>query len=458
MIRTVPRPYQKKGINQIQRWKGVALLADEMGLGKTLQALVWWHRNRNVASPMIVVCPASVKYNWENEIRKHLGKFCTVLEGRGPKRHDPGFRHHCRIFVLNYEILEAWLPWIISLKPKTLVFDEAHYVKNHQTKRSRAVKKLSRICKYVIALSGTPLLSRPSELWSTLNILMPKKYPSFARYANRYCNPKRRPWGMDYRGAVHLDELHRLLKKDCMIRRLKVDVLPELPAKIRTVVPMDLTNRKEYREAERDFLSWLGKRSRAKAHRAKSAERLVQMGYLRQLAAEGKLSGVKQWVQDFLDASDDKLILFAHHKKIIRALRERFGSQALVIDGSVTGKKRFQIVNEFNQRAVKRVLIGNIKAAGIGVNLTAAADVAFAEFAWTPGEHIQAEDRTHRIGQTRGVNCWYLSTTGTIEEDLCLLIQTKQSIINQTLDGIAASTELNVFDHLMKAISERSQL
>lgn len=450
------KKYQRVGVAKIAKFNGIALLADEMGLGKTVQSLAWWYNRRRTVSPLVVVCPAYLKLNWRREVRTHLGLPATILSGRKGRSllHRKAMT---QVVIINYEIVADWLPFLKKVKPKTLIIDEAHYVQNRDAKRSAAVKSLSRICPHVIALSGTPLTSRPMQLWNILNILHPKKWKSFMQFAHRYCAPKRTKWGWDYRGAARLPELHRILRQEVMIRRLKEDVLSELPPKERHIVLIDMKNRKDYEDAESDIVSWIQKQSTAKAKKAMKAKQLVLMSTLRQLVAEGKIDSVTEWIQNFLEESNRKLIVFAHHRRVVKALHDAFPKISLVVSGDTPAKHRLQIADTFNNSRTRRLLIGNFQAAGTGLNLQAASDIAIVEFPWNPGDILQAEDRSHRIGQKKQVTVWFLATEGTIEEDLSKLIQKKQGVLSSVLDGQARTGRLNVFDYLTTAIKKRGK-
>lgn len=456
-IRTKPLPFQITGIKQIEKWNGIALLSDEMGLGKTIQALMWaevflWgkkHRSSN--RPMIVVCPAGLKYNWEREVSKHLGRIACVIESRKARPLPPS-----KVYIINYDILSAWLPELRKLNAAYLAIDEAHMIKNRAAKRTKAVKRLSKKIPHVVAISGTPITNRPSELWSILNIVRPDLYPSFFAYAARYCKPERKRWGWEYKGATRLPELHGNLKAEMMLRRKKVDVLPDLPAKSISVIPLPLTRVKEYREAEADFIKWMIKTHPKKADKARNAERLMRFGYLRRLAGELKIPAVIDWINNFLEESDEKLILFGIHQKVLSAYFERFKRLAVLVNGTVGNRERQVRYDRFVKSKSCRLFVGNIQAAGVGWNGTIASTVAFAEMAWTPGEHDQAIDRVHRIGQTKKTQGIFLVGNGTVEDDLCKQLQKKSKVLAGVFDG-KKTASLDVFSKLEEILIARSK-
>lgn len=436
-----PMPYQMEGIGRLEELNGIALLADEMGLGKTGQAL--WYAKKNNIGPILVVCPASLKINWQREAWKHTRMRCHILEGTKPPHYIPSIKP--QVTIINYDVVGKWLSYLRRMKFQLIILDEIHYAKNAKAKRSKAVYKLCKGAPRCIELSGTPLVNNPHELWFPLRIIRPDLFPSFYSFAMRYCCPEKTFWGWKFSGARNLKELHTILKKEVMIRRRKKDVLDQLPPKIRHVVPMPISNLKEYQKAETDFINWLREKSPAKAHRARSAVKLTQMGYLIRLACKLKIRFVEEWVDNFLEETDEKIILLGRHVPPTLRLHNRYKAKSVALYGDVPMKERQIAVDRFNNDKRIRILVGN-SPAWTGWNMTAASTVAFFEMAWTPGEHDQGESRPHRIGQTKHVSVFYLIAFGTIEEHLCKVIQKKQKILEAVLDGKRKATNLNIHD------------
>jgi len=430
---------------------GGTLLADDMGLGKTLQTL-WLMQRHTVAQmfPALVVSP--VKYVWEHEAKTHVNLRAQVLESQTPPKDH--FEFTQKLMVINPDILMYWLPYLKKIGLQTLVLDECQFFTNLTTKRTRATIELARMVPFRMALSGTPLTNRPAELWPTLHMLRPDEFPSFFSFAQEHCKPRKRFGKWEFKGAENLPKLHAKLRRTCMVRRLKEDVLKDLPSKVRRVVPMDLSDRAEYDHAKNDFLGWLAQNhSAGKASRAARAAAVTRIGYLLRLAARLKARAVVGWANAFLDEfPNEKLVLFAVHKKMIDVLQRRIPTKSTTVDGSVTGRRQKLAVDQFRHDKETRLFIGNIKAAGTGINglQDTCSNLAFVELWWRPGDHIQAEDRIHRIGQ-KGV-AWinYLVAGGTIEEDLCRIIQTKQDVIRATLDGGAYESDMDIFDQLIE--------
>lgn len=455
---TRPFDYQVIGARRIAQFKGRALLSDQMGLGKTLQVLLHLHRHPNLR-PAVVVCPAGLKFNWEAEAARHLGMRAMVLEGTRPPGRLP--RIPAPLYVASYNILgqrggqhsgPGWSDWLAALNPEFIALDECQAISNRSALQTKWTRKLCRGIEQVVGMSGTPLTNRPAEMFSILNILRPDLFPAFRPYADEFCDPQVRPWGMDYGGAKNLDKLHAFLTEHLMIRRRKEDVLKELPLQRRSVVTLPMSDPKEYQHAHRDFLTWLAKRMPERVFRASRAERLTQVGYLKRLAGKLKLKAVGEWVDQFLQGSDGKLVLYAVHVEVMDYLEKRYRRLCVRVDGSTPPLHRQRAQDAFQARKSLRLFLGNIQAAGKGITLTAATTVAFAELDWTPGAHAQAEKRIDRIGQTMETDAIYLVARGTLEEKLVKLLQDKAQVLSAVLDGGPCVGDLDVFDALCREI------
>lgn len=423
-------PFQKAGLEFVEATGGNALIADQMGLGKTIQALSYIAAHPE-HRPVIIVCPASLKVNWEREAHAWLetaDEIEIVKSGKvKPLTGD--------IIIINYDIMKKWLPALKEYTPQILIFDESHSVKNQKSARSKAAMELAEVVPHKILLTGTPVLNRPAELWNQLRIIDPFKYPdtSFFQWHKRYTNATKNRYGWDFSGASNLEELAKTLKP-IMIRRTKDQVLPELPEKQRSSIFIPIDNKKEYQTAERDLQEWLAEQEGLEpSKRVSSVEHLARIEYLRQIAVKGKLKQSKDWIRTFLEGGE-KLVVFATHKKIISALMEEFKPCAVKIDGSVSTENRQAAVDAFQTDDSVKLFIGNIKAAGVGLTLTAASNVAFLELPWTPADLEQAEDRCHRIGQKNAVNITYLLAQKTIDTTMAAMVEKKRGIISQITD------------------------
>jgi SWI/SNF-related matrix-associated actin-dependent regulator 1 of chromatin subfamily A len=440
-------PFQKKGVSFIEAKNGRALVADSMGLGKTAQSLAWLQLHPE-CRPAIIVVPASLKLNWERECQMWMDKpNVQVLSGKKP------YPIIGDIIIINYDVLSAWMGRLQKIKAQVLVIDEIHLIKNNRAQRTKAVKALGKNIPHIIGLSGTPIVNRPVEAYNALSLIDSSVIPSFWHYAHKYCGAKHNGFGWDFNGATNTEELHQKLSNSIMIRRKKEDVLTDLPDKTRTIIPLEITNQKEYGKAERDFIQWIKEtKGNAAAAKAKNAEALAQIEALKQLTIKGKIKESLDWIQNFLDV-DGKLIVFAVHKSTIDMLMKKFKDIAVKIDGSVSMAKRQEAVDQFQNNPKIRLFVGNIKAAGVGLTLTAASNVAFLELPWSPGDLDQAEDRAHRISQKNAVNIYYLIGQNTIEETISSLIDHKRKILDSVLDG-KETEESSLLSELLKTYQE----
>ena len=419
------KPFQRAGVQYLLRQRR-SFLADEQGLGKTIEALAAIEADG--AYPAIVVCPASLKLNWMREIERWLpARSAQMLDGtRGPVAPSD-------LTVVNYDIVPGRVEPLAALAPRSVVLDESHYCKNPRAKRTQAAQRLCAAVPregMVLALTGTPVMNRPPELISQLRILgRLGEFGSGAQFGERF------------RGPDAHQRLHWHLRARCFARRLKEDVLPQLPAKTRAVVPVSLDNEPEYRLAEEDLIAWLRTQPHdlrvleAKVAAALRAERLVRLNALKLLAARGKLPSALHWIHDFL-SSGEPLVVFARHREIQHAVLERF-PDALHVLGQDSRRARDQAVQAFQAATGQtgQLIVCSIEVAGQGITLTRASNVAFLELDWTPAKHDQAEDRCHRLGQHGAVNVTYLLAADTVDETIATLLERKRAVIGAVTDG-----------------------
>jgi len=453
---TTPYPFQEDALRRIQDFDGRCLVSMDMGLGKTFVSLLYAQRHSHLR-PVIVVCPATIKQVWEEQLWQHFGGRCTVLSGVSPKKCKlkAGARAG-KILVVNYDILHAWVDLLLDLKPQLVIGDEIHYTASQNSRRTRAMQHLCRDVEHLLFLSGTPITNRPADIYPSLKMLHPKRYKHYFPFAYRYCGLKRTAYGWDDRGATNLIDLHQELTSTCMLRIRSQDVLHDLPPKRRVVVPLEIERAKEYTLAVRDFRTWL-KAQGACGESLDRANALVQLGHLKRLASQLKIQYAMDWIDEVLaeDPRIDntgKIILFTAHRKILRTLEENYKDICVTLDGSSSEKARKNAVHRFQNDVGIRMFIGNIRAASAGITLTAANTVAFVEMDWCPGIHLQAEKRPHRIGTKHPVTCYYLVAKGTIEETLARVLQSKQETISAAIDGEFLEGELNVYDALLQEL------
>ena len=480
------KPFQRAGVSYLLAQRR-AFLADEQGLGKTIEALAALQADG--AFPAVVVCPASLKLNWLREIERWLpGRSARALVGTGaagPRAlgsgptsgsgltsgsaptadggrsgglrtladsvctHDSGAPPD--ITVVNYDIVAARLDELRAITPRALVLDESHYCKNATAKRTQAVQRLSAAVPtegLVLALTGTPVMNRPPELISQLRIVgRLNDFGSGAQFGRRFRGPD-----------AHM-RLHWHLRARCFVRRLKTEVLPQLPPKTRSIVPIELDNEHEYRLAERDVIAWLQsqpldlRQLDAKVAAALRAERLVRLNALKLLAARGKLAASLAWIHDFC-SSGERLVVFAKHREIQRAVIERFPRALHILgqDGHAARDESLRAFQEADDGADNQLIVCSIEVAGQGLTLTRSSNVVFLELDWTPAKHDQAEDRCHRIGQQDAVNATYLLAAGTIDETIATLLERKRAVIGAVTDGREQDEE-GVVDALVRELA-----
>lgn len=483
------------------------MYADQMGLGKTPEALVT--AAAADAFPVVVICPASLKHNWKREAQKWMpGKSVAVLDGKivtSLRWHDsnaPIFD----VVILNYDILAKWADHIVELLQGeiieddrghqldsnkgigAIIVDECHAVKNPQAQRTRHLKSIIKACSNSrrMFLSGTPVVNRPMEFWTLIDLL------GYARYMGGRSNYEDR-YGGAWRAA--LEELNTKVRMKFFIRRLKKDVLKELPDKQRVIVPVDIDNRKAYEEAEDDIAKYFadkktaavsldeykvevmvrammeGKEGEAavewvneqveKYRRsiysqfygvAARSEQLLRWEALKQLVVRGKMKSIFSWIDEFME-SGEKLVIFATHTDVISQIARRYN--APMIRGDVNVMTRDNAVQRFQNDPDCRLIVGNIKAMGEGLTLTAASDVAFVEFGWSPKDHDQAEDRCHRIGQKDNVTVWSLCAEDTIDEEIAVLIDKKREMADALQDGAGHDLQEAMMTELKEALERR---
>lgn len=438
-----PRGYQRAGIHYM-RLVQRCLLADEMGLGKTPQALLTLRLEN--AFPAIIVCPASLKLKWKDEIDEWCPRTLVQVIGGGNSRP----RNDIPITIVNYDLLrvegerqETRLVGVgellAAIRPKAVVLDESHYCKNPKALRTRACHMIAKEAQFVYLLTGTPVLNRPEELISQLKIMRRlEDLGGYRHFVTRYCGARTKTVKgkrvLDASGSSNLNDLNKELRARCFVRRRKTDVMPDLPMIQRSIVSFDISNRAEYERAKRDLVEWLRSEGKnAEAAKAQFNETLTRINYLRRLAVRGKFEAVCGWLEEFLEAGE-KLLIFGHHKDVIEGLAGRF--RAKKIYGETPLAERKEINDRFQTDPKMQVLVLNLQSGGTGLNLTAASNVAFVEWAWTPGENDQAEARVYgRANDPHGANAWYMRASNTIEDDHLALLDLKRQIIEAAQDG-----------------------
>jgi SWI/SNF-related matrix-associated actin-dependent regulator 1 of chromatin subfamily A len=449
------KQYQLAGVEYIVKNRKV-LVADMMGLGKTLESIASIEYMN--AYPVIVICPNSLTYNWKAEVEKWLPNRKYLLLKTETKIENVNLSDY-EIIICSYNTFIKFDEILTKYnRTKSIIIDESHSIKNKKTIRAKSIMPFAKNHDIILLLSGTPVVNRPSELISQLQLLnIFKHFGNWKYFVERYCDAKQTEYGWNVSGASNLVELNTQLRKFGYLRRNKEDVLKELPNKIRIPIIVDITNRKEYNKAKdtvtkyiidklikelnipKDFddqqrYQFIQENKALAITKLYNAQTLVQISILRKLAAIGKIEAVVEWIESFLE-QENKLLLFGVHiDSVIKELQSHFKCNMII--GETDTETRQKYVDDFQTNTDTKLLLLNIATGGVGYNLTAANNVAFIEMDWTIGKHLQAEDRTHRIGQDKQVNCYYFKAKDTIDEKMYDLIMDKLRIIDAVNSGI----------------------
>jgi len=439
--------FQKEGLDFLLKSSGNALLADEMGLGKTVETLAYLATEKN-AFPVLVIAPLVTLNNWQREIVKFLKKKSRngrLIDNASPtssiirngKSKDLG---KFDFYIINYELLNKRKEDLAKLNLKTIVCDEVQNLRSKTTKKYSAVKQLAAIdsIRYRIGLSGTPIYNRGSEIWPIVDILRPGMLGSFKEFCEYFC------YVNDKGNAIVLENkrksLREELKKYVMLRRKKSDVLKELKEKVRY---------KEYIDSDSDYyLNELNKIWQKHEEELKSAEtafakssshqRAIQSE--RQAAGIAKIPHVINFVKNIMEI-EESVVVFCHHRAIHQLLHEslqQFSPSSII--GGQTDNFRQEQIDRF-QNGETKLMIAGLRAGNLGINLTKARYVIFAELDWSPAIHRQAEDRLHRIGQKNTVFAYYLIGNGTLDDHVADILVDKAFEIDSVMDEKEESFE-----------------
>lgn len=417
--------YQQTGAEWLAGRKH-ALLADEMGLGKSAQAIAACVAAKARDRCVLVICPASVRENWKREFARFSNLTPIVQSYDGAARN-----------ALNLSVPEGdhW---------DVLILDEAHYLKSATAKRTRAifgekcdgVGGLVERADRVILLSGTPMPNHPAEIWPALRALWPEQITgtsgkpySYWQFVSKFCKTKDNGFGIQIVGAKNHDLLREKLEP-VMLRRLKADVLPDLPEI--TFEPLFVEGKVTLDEAS-THMTWAIAETLDKEG-VEGLKRIApHVATLRRLTGMAKVAPVVEWVKEWLDGCDRKIVLFAHHREVIAELFNTIGTaDAVVVAGSTSDRQA--AVDEFQKDPACRVFIGQNTAAGTGITLTAASDLLMLEPSWTPSDNAQIAGRIHRIGQKNGCQVRFVTLAGSIDEQIGKALARKAADISAILD------------------------
>ena len=487
-IRDAMFPFQREGVRFALRRGGRCLIGDQMGLGKTVQAIAIAACYRE-EWPVLILVPTSLRGAWEQALVKWLGlepsgsghglgggkkeaaesrarlskskknsqKLTVAAVGSGAEsRKIDG----ATFAIVPYSLVGKLAPTLLSKRFQVVVCDESHFLKDSKAQRTKAVVPLLKGARRALCLTGTPALSRPVEIFSQAEALRPMVFTKFGEFATRYCAGSRFGW----QGSSNGEELHAVLSRLIMIRRLKKDVLTQLPAKSREKIVLTLphsaalskvraikTRMDELRDA---FLCEDKGFSGGFSGGGRTLEEKRLMNELYQATALAKGKAAAEYLETLLDSSGtpfgdsafgsnsdscEKFLFFGHHSCMLDAASEMLRKKKtpfIRIDGSTDPNKRQSLVDRFQTDPNARVAVLSIKAAGMGLTLTAASVVVFGELTWTPGDIVQAEDRAHRIGQRNAVNVQFLVAKDTVDDIMWGSVANKLETLGVVLDGV----------------------
>ncbi len=440
-------PHQVEGIAFLLG-RSRSILADDMGLGKTRQSALAM-TVAAPAGPYLVICPASVKHNWARELRLALGDD-TPLQVIGPASVPRvGFRGWV---IVNYDLLKRDVDALLLHRFSGLVFDEGHYIKNHRSQRSILSRRLvaeGAADPVVHVLTGTPLTNRPRDLFPLLQLVGHSLGQSFLAFAKRYCDGRKNDYGYWMTGGASNTAELSVQLQGIMLRRTK-DAVLDLPAKQRTWIEVDVEDevRERLNAAVAHFLT--EERTERGGRRG-----IAMFSSARRRLAVAKVPQTLEYVRGAVEQGE-KVLLYSCFTHATRRFERALGDLAVTVTGEVPTPKRQALVDRFQQDDSVRVFIGQIHAAGVGINLAAARLVVFNDLDWVPANHWQAEDRAHRIGQAGVVNVTYMVARKTLEEFVRTVLDTKAGLVDEVVEGraLSAAMEGDVLQELRRMVAQ----
>jgi SWI/SNF-related matrix-associated actin-dependent regulator 1 of chromatin subfamily A len=444
-----PLNHQKEAIEKLVGSKRF-ILADDMGLGKTTSTIIAALETK--AQKILIVCPASLKINWEREIANYSDRSVFIAEGKK-------YSTESDFVIINYDILKNFHDTkdkenslLIKSNFDLVILDEAHMISNAQAQRTKIINSFVKNIKRVWLLTGTPMTSRPMNYYNLLSIIESPVAQNWMAYAIRYCQGyqfnagKRKVWNVS--GASNLEELRDRTSKQ-ILRRLKEDVL-DLPEKIITPVYLRLQS-KEYENLMGEYYDWYDKNPDESSSLTVQFSKLMKV---RKVIANEKVNQTIEFAENILEQGK-KVIIFTNFTDTLQSIYQHFGKQAVYLDGSCTNATRQQAVDSFQNDEKIKVFVGNLKAAGVGLTLTAAEVVIMNDLSFVPAEHAQAEDRAYRYGQKSNVLVYYPLFDNTIEGAIYDILNNKKRIINTVMGDQPIENSGDIVEEILKLINKR---
>ncbi len=444
-----PLAHQKEAVEKLAGSRRF-ILADDMGLGKTTATII--AALETGAKKILIICPASLKINWQREIENYSDRPVYIAEGKK-------FSTEADFVIVNYDILKNFHD--MKDKGKSLlnqsnfelvILDEAHMISNPQAQRTKIINHYVKDIKRVWLLTGTPMTSRPMNYYNLLNIIESPVAQNWMAYAIRYCQGyqfmagKRKVWNVT--GASNLEELRDRTSKQ-ILRRLKEDVL-DLPDKIISPVYLRLKS-KEYEELMGEYYDWFDNKKDESSSLTVQFSKLMKV---RKVIANEKTKQTIEFAENIIEQGK-KVIIFTNFTDTLQTIYQHFGKQAVYLDGSCSKPHRQNAVDEFQENDKIKVFVGNLKAAGVGLTLTAAEVVIMNDLSFVPAEHAQAEDRAYRYGQKSNVLVYYPLYENTIEGAVYDILNRKKEIIRTVMGDEQPENVGDVVEEILSLINKR---
>lgn len=428
------KPYQKVAVSYAaaayQRGEKGVIYAEDMGIGKSAESLAFLNylklntptERKRKKFRTIIVCPVTLVNNWMREIVKFCWSPGHVM--KAPISKDG--MADATILIIPYTALAKYKDILGKINFDLAIFDEAHYVKNPTSKRTQLSKSIVDHSRFSLFLTGTPISNRPIDLFMLLHMIDPVRFYSYEVFGRRYCAGKDTLYGFVANGCTNASELNIILRSQYMVRRTKSQVLPELLPKIIEVIGFDKGKYKTFCEREEKYIGGkVSQRAAIEVIRNTKMQDMAELASIRHDLAVAKVPDVCSFIDDVL-ASEDKVLVFAHHQEVIAAIKAKYGPKSITIVGGMSAKMKDAEEQRFHNDPNVHVAILSIQAAGVGLTLTEARTVIFAELDWTASAMDQAMDRAHRIGQKEQVNVYFLMVEGTFDFHIADMIAEKR--------------------------------
>jgi len=442
------RDFQLEAVEWIEEKNGTGLLCFPMGSGKCLISLIYTIKS-NLKT--LIVCPNSLKFVWSDEIEKWSYKSSAMLSAK-----DKKLDFSKDFTIVNYEIIKKFLPELKKQKFDCIILDESHFIKSTKAQRSKAVKKL-KIPRRLL-LTGTPITNKPLDIWNQLNYINKDVWNNWLSFRDTYIRGYYHPRFSYFveTGTKNIKELSEKIKPFAF-RKRKEEILSELPPKIynKITISIDGEYEKQYSLAIDNFRKFLLEYTglnQGEINKRMRGEAFAKVQTLKQICTRHKVETgiIKSIVENILENNpDDKIVVFSQYRGVVKDIQSQIPNSVMV-HGEIDIDDRRKAVNQFQNDDETKVFIGTVQTSGVGITLTRASNVIFADLLWNPSDQEQAIDRCHRIGTIKAVNIFYILSKGTIDEVIHNLLNNKQSTIDQIIDGQEFKKSINVYDQFLK--------